>query len=75
MENTKEKVEKEVTKKATKEKVKKKVEIEIPDGFTKKTNLNKKSYGYYDGRKYQILKNGMGMWADNGKAFYLDDLK
>lgn len=75
MENNKEKVEEEVTKKVTKKKVEKKVEIEIPDGFTKKTNLNKKSYGYHNGRKYLILKNGIGMWADNGKAFYLDDLR
>lgn len=50
-------------------------EIEVPEGFTKKTNLNKKEYGYYNGRKYQVLKNGYGMWADNGTAFVISELK
>lgn len=64
---------KKVTKKAKKEP--KKEEVEAPRGFTKKTNLNKKEYGYYNGRKYQVLKNGYGMWADNGTAFVINDLK
>ena len=49
--------------------------VEVPDGFTKKTNLNKKEYGYYKGRKYKKLKNGYGMWADTGTAFVIKDLK
>lgn len=49
--------------------------IEVPEGFTKKTNLNKKEYGYYKGRKYKKLKNGYGMWADTGTAFVIKDLK
>ena len=64
---------KKVTKKAKKEP--KKEEIEAPEGFTKKTNLNKKEYGYYNGRKYQVLKNGYGMWADTGTAFVISKLK
>lgn len=50
-------------------------EIEVPEGFTKKTNLNKKEYGYHNGRKYLKLKNGYGMWADNGTAFVINELK
>ena len=49
-------------------------EIEVPEGFTKKTNLNKKEYGYHNGRKYLKLKNGYGMWADNGTAFVISEL-
>lgn len=49
--------------------------VEVPEGFTKKTNLNKKEYGYYKGRKYKKLKNGYGMWADTGTAFVIKDLK
>ncbi len=64
---------KKVTKKAKKEP--KKEEVEAPRGFTKKTNLNKKEYGYYNGRKYQVLKNGYGMWADTGTAFVISELK
>ena len=52
-----------------------KKEIEVPEGFTKKTNLNKKEYGYHNGRKYLKLKNGYGMWADNGTAFVINELK
>ena len=52
-----------------------KEEIEIPKGFVKKTNLNKKEYGYYNGRKYKKMKNGYGMWADNGQSFLLSELK
>lgn len=48
--------------------------IEVPEGFTKKTNLNKKEYGYYNGRKYLKLKNGYGMWADTGQGFNINDL-
>lgn len=59
-------------KKNTKEEVK---EIEVPEGFTKKTNLNKKEYGYHNGRKYLKLKNGYGMWADTGTAFVISELK
>ena len=50
-------------------------DIEIPKGFVKKTNLNKKEYGYYNGRKYKKMKNGYGMWADNGQSFLLSELK
>lgn len=49
--------------------------VEVPEGFTKKTNLNKKEYGYYKGRKYKKLKNGYGMWADTGTSFVIQDLK
>ena len=49
-------------------------EIEVPEGFTKKTNLNKKEYGYHNGRKYLKLKNGYGMWADTGTAFVISEL-
>ena len=59
-------------KKNTKKEVK---EIEVPEGFTKKTNFNKKEYGYHNGRKYLKLKNGYGMWADNGTAFVISELK
>ena len=52
-----------------------KEEIEIPKGFVKKSNLNKKEYGYYNGRKYKKMKNGYGMWADNGQSFLLSELK
>lgn len=52
-----------------------KEDIEIPKGFVKKTNLNKKEYGYYNGRKYKKMKNGYGMWADNGQSFLLSELK
>lgn len=51
-----------------------KKEIEVPEGFTKKTNLNKKEYGYHNGRKYLKLKNGYGMWSDTGQGFNLSDL-
>ena len=61
-----------VSEKDTKKEVK---EIEVPEGFTKKTNLNKKEYGYHNGRKYLKLKNGYGMWADNGTAFVISELK
>ena len=50
-------------------------DIEIPKGFVKKSNLNKKEYGYYNGRKYKKMKNGYGMWADNGQSFLLSELK
>lgn len=50
-------------------------DVEIPKGFVKKTNLNKKEYGYYNGRKYKKMKNGYGMWADNGQSFLLSELK
>lgn len=52
-----------------------KEDIEIPKGFIKKSNLNKKEYGYYNGRKYKKMKNGYGMWADNGQSFLLSELK
>ena len=52
-----------------------KEEVEVPEGFTKKTNLNKKEYGYHNGRKYLKLKNGYGMWADTGTAFVISELK
>lgn len=55
--------------------LKSEVKEQIPDGFVKKNNLNKKEYGNYNGRKYQILKNGFGMWADTGNAFKIEDLK
>lgn len=51
-----------------------KKDIEIPKGFVKKSNLNKKEYGYHNGRKYLKLKNGYGMWADTGQGFNLSDL-
>lgn len=54
--------------------LKREVKEQIPDGFVKKSNLNKKEYGFYNGRKYQILKNGFGMWADTGTAFKIEDL-
>ena len=50
-------------------------DVEIPKGFVKKTNLNKKEHGYYNGRKYKKMKNGYGMWADNGQSFLLSELK
>lgn len=50
-------------------------DIEIPKGFIKRSNLNKKEYGYYKGRKYKKMKNGYGMWADNGQSFLLSKLK
>ena len=50
-------------------------DIEIPKGFIKKSNLNKKEYGYYKGRKYKKIKNGYGIWADNGQSFLLNELK
>ena len=52
-----------------------KEDIEIPKGFVKKSNLNKKEYGYHNGRKYKKMKNGYGMWADNGQSFLLSELK
>lgn len=58
-------------KKPTKKEIK---EVEAPEGFTKKTDLNKKEYGYHNGRKYQTLKNGYGMWADTGTAFVISEL-
>ena len=54
---------------------KNKEDVEIPKGFVKKSNLNKKEYGYYKGRKYKKMKNGYGMWADNGQSFLLSKLK
>lgn len=57
-----------------KEKIKDAKKVEVPEGFTKKTNLNKKEYGYHNGRKYLKLKNGYGMWADTGQGFNLSDL-
>lgn len=70
--------EKSKTRKSKKNKEKKKIEdakkVEVPEGFTKKTNLNKKEYGYHNGRKYLKLKNGYGMWADTGQGFNLSDL-
>lgn len=48
--------------------------IEVPEGFTKKTNLNKKEYGYHNGRKFLKLKNGYGMWADTGQGFNINNL-
>lgn len=48
--------------------------IEVPEGFTRKTNLNKKEYGYHNGRKFLKLKNGYGMWADTGQGFNINDL-
>lgn len=59
-------------KKPTKKEIK---EVEAPEGFTKKTNLNKKEYGYHNDRKYLKLKNGYGMWADTGTAFVISELK
>lgn len=53
-----------------------KKEVEVPKNFIqKKKGLNKPKYGTFDGRKYKILKNGFGMWADTGKLFYLSDLE
>ena len=52
-----------------------KKDVEIPKGFVKKSNLNKKEYGYYNGRKYKKMRNGYGMWADNGQSFLLSELK
>ena len=70
--------EKSKTRGSKKNKEKKKIEdakkVEVPEGFTKKTNLNKKEYGYHNGRKYLKLKNGYGMWADTGQGFNLSDL-
>lgn len=70
--------EKSKTRESKKNKEKKKIEdakkVEVPEGFTKKTNLNKKEYGYHNGRKYLKLKNGYGMWADTGQGFNLSDL-
>ncbi|MEI3508753.1 MAG: hypothetical protein V8R01_06620 [Bacilli bacterium] len=63
---------KETKKKPTKKEIK---EVEAPEGFTKKTNLNKKEYGYHNDRKYLKLKNGYGMWADTGTAFVISELK
>lgn len=56
--------------------VKPKIEKEdIPKGFIKqKRGLNTFQYGNYKGRKYKVLKNGCGMWADTGKVFKLSDL-
>lgn len=59
-------------KKPTKKEIK---EVEAPEGFTKKTNLNKKEYGYHNDRKYLKLKKGYGMWADTGTAFVISELK
>lgn len=66
---------KKTTKKPKKIERKETEKVEVPDGFTRKTNLNKKEYGYYNGRKYLKLKNGYGMWADNGQGFLISDLK
>lgn len=60
--------------KKEKEKLEEAKKVEVPEGFTKKTNLNKKEYGYHNGRKYLKLKNGYGMWADTGQGFNLSDL-
>ena len=76
--NKKEEVKKEtkkVVKKPKKEIKKETKKVEVPEGFTKKTNLNKKEYGYHNGRKYLKLKNGYGMWADTGQGFLISDLK
>lgn len=81
--DNKDKEESEVTDEETKEQnkstdevnMKIKEDIEIPKGFVKKSNLNKKEYGYYNGRKYKKMKNGYGMWADNGQSFLLSELK
>ena len=56
--------------------VKPKIENEdVPKGFIKqKRGLNTFQYGNHNGRKYKILKNGCGMWADTGKVFKLSDL-
>lgn len=72
----KEKVEKKSKAKESKKnkELENKKEIEVPKGFTKKTNLNRKEYGYHNGRKYLKLKNGYGMWADTGQGFNLSDL-
>ena len=66
---------KEQNKSADEVNMKIKEDIEIPKGFVKKSNLNKKEYGYYNGRKYKKMKNGYGMWADNGQSFLLSELK
>ena len=66
---------KEQNKSADKDNKEIKEDIEIPKGFVKKSNLNKKEYGYYNGRKYKKMKNGYGMWADNGQSFLLSELK
>lgn len=66
---------KKVVKKPKKEIKKETKKVEVPEGFTKKTNLNKKEYGYHNGRKYLKLKNGYGMWADTGQGFLISDLK
>ena len=74
-ETTKKNTKKEIKvpkKKPTKKEIK---EVEAPEGFTKKTNLNKKEYGYHNDRKYLKLKNGYGMWADTGTAFVISELK
>ena len=81
--DNKDKEESEVTDEETKEQnkstdevnMKIKEDIEIPKGYVKKSNLNKKEYGYYNGRKYKKMKNGYGMWADNGQSFLLSELK
>lgn len=65
---------KESKKNKEKEKLEDAKKVEVPEGFTKKTNLNKKEYGYHNGRKYLKLKNGYGMWADTGQGFNLSDL-
>ena len=56
--------------------VKPKIENEdVPKGFIKqKRGLNTFQYGNYKGRKYKVLKNGCGMWADTGKVFKLSEL-
>lgn len=55
---------------------KQKEEVDVPEGFIKKKKtLNKVEYGYYNGRKYKKLRNGLGLWADNGTVFVISDLK
>lgn len=52
-----------------------KKKVEVPKCFIKqKRGLNTFQYGNYNGRKYKVLKNGCGMWADTGKVFKLSDL-
>ena len=65
---------KESKKNKEKEKLEDAKKVEVPECFTKKTNLNKKEYGYHNGRKYLKLKNVYGIWADTGQGFNLSDL-
>lgn len=48
----------------------------IPVGFIPKyKDKNKAIYKYFNGRKIKLLKNGMGMFADNGSAVVLKDIE